>query len=155
MIDFREIRVMNCLYFRLPDEGSTNTMCIVRRVDYGSCCNGIGGYLRTRWDANYDRDASFDDSYYFPIPINEELLLKLGFKKEVEDIIKREYYRLRLNGFCIDINKYSNTLGRDYGIHIDNSCCDSVLRGDIQYLHQLQNYIYDSTKQELDITNIL
>jgi hypothetical protein len=155
MIDFREIRVTNCLYFRLPDEGSTNTMCIVRRVDYGSCCNGIGGYLRTRWDANYDRDASFDDSYYFPIPINEELLLSLGFKKEVDDIIKREYYRLRLNGFCIDINRYSNTLGRDYGLHIDNDCCDSVLSGDIQYLHQLQNYIYDATKQELDITNIL
>ena len=100
---------MNCLYFRLPDEGSTNTICLVRRVDYGSCCNGIGGYLITRWDANYDRDASFDDSYYFPIPINEELLLKLGFKKEVEDITKDKRYRLRLNGFCIDINRYSNT----------------------------------------------
>ena len=89
-----------------------------------------------------------------PFNIDEDLLFKLGFKKEVEDITKDKRYRLRLNGFCIDINKYSNTLGRDYSVHIDNDCCDSVPSGDIQYLHQLQNYIYDSTKQELNIEGI-
>ena len=96
-----------------------------------------------------------DISYFIPIPISEEILLDLGFKKEVEDITKDKRYRLRLNGFCIEINRYSNTLGRDYGVHIDNLCCDSVLSGDIQYLHKLQNYIYDSTKQELNIESIL
>lgn len=96
-----------------------------------------------------------EDIFINPIPITEDLLSDLGFDEEVDDTINRKYYRLRLNGFCIDINKYSNTLGRDYGIHIDNLCCDSVLSGDIQYLHQLQNYIYDSTHQELDVSMLL
>ena len=141
MIDIKEIRVGNALINTKDD-----TDCMVSSIDKItgkiSSCNG---------NILYD----YPKEYYSRIPISEDILLALGFKKEVEEIINREYYRLRLNGFCIDINKYSNTIGRDYGIHIDNLCCDSVLSGDIQYLHQLQNYIYDSTKQELDITNIL
>ena len=90
-----------------------------------------------------------------PINIDEDLLLKLRFTKCFHDILNEYYYKLILNGFCIDINKYSNTLGRDYGVHIDNLCCDSVLSGDIQYLHQIQNYIYDSTHQELDVSMLI
>ena len=93
--------------------------------------------------------------YIYPIKINEELLLKVGFSIEYNDITKDKYYRLRLNGFCIDINKWSNTVGRDYGMHIDNLSCDSVLSADIQYLHQLQNCVFDATGKELDVRNLL
>ena len=137
MIDIREIRIGN----------------LVKSFRHNILVEGV-----EKRGINYsfmDEEYEYLKDELYPITITEDILLQLGFKKEVDDIIKREYYRLRLNGFCIDINKWSNTLGRDYGIHIDNSCCDSVLRGDIQYLHQLQNYIYDATKQELDITNIL
>lgn len=137
MIDIKEIRIGNLLT-------TENGKVIVQEIGL----NGINYNYLIEMD-------EFSKKKLFPTLITEELLLKLGFKKEVEDITKDKRYRLRLNGFCIDINKWSNTLGRDYGIHIDNLCCDSVLRGDIQYLHQLQNYIYDATKQELDITNIL
>lgn len=61
---------------------------------------------------------------------------------------------LRLNGYRIDINKCSNTLGKDYGIHIDNLSCDSVLSGDIQYLHQLQNAIFDAAGEELNVNEL-
>ena len=137
MIDIREIRIGN----------------LVKSFRHNILVEGV-----EKRGINYsfmDEEYEYLKDELYPITITEDILLQLGFKKEVDDIIKREYYRLRLNGFCIDINKWSNTLGRDYGIHIDNLCCDSVLSGDIQYLHQLQNYIYDSTKQELDITNIL
>ena len=93
-------------------------------------------------------------SFLEPILLSQDLLLKLGFEIVTDNIIKRKYYRLRLKGFCIDINEWSNTLGRDYGIHIDNLLCDSVLSGDIQYLHQLQNYIYDATGEELDVKEL-
>lgn len=127
MIDIKEIRIGNVLKYR-------NYIFKAKKIS---------------------EDYSFSGEDIFPIPITEDLLSDLGFDEEVEDIIHRKYYRLRLNGFCIDINKYSNTLGRNYGIHIDNLCCDSVLSGDIQYLNQLQNYIYDSTKQELDVSMLL
>ena len=143
MIDIREIRVGNC--FNIKNRKELVFVDSILSLD-----NEI---LYSTW---HDEKHSYADiSYFIPIPISEEILLELGFKKEVDDVINREYYRLRLNGFCIDINRYSNTLGRDYSVHIDNDCCDSVLSGDIQYLHQLQNYIYDSTKQELNISNII
>ena len=94
------------------------------------------------------------DKEFNPIKITEDLLLKLGFQKEVDKISRKGFYMYLPNGFRIDINKYSNTIGRDYGIHIDNLSCDSVLRGDIQYLHQLQNYIYDATGEELDVKEL-
>ena len=143
MIDIREIRVGNCFNIKNRKE----------LVFVDSILSLYKEILYSTW---HDEKHSYADiSYFIPIPISEEILLDLGFKKEVEDITKDKRYRLRLNGFCIDINKYSNTIGRDYSVHIDNLCCDSVLSGDIQYLHQLQNYIYDSTKQELNIENIL
>ena len=137
MIDIKEIRIGNVL------NGHKHKLLVEKIGGNKICC--------------ILNDEPFDylASSIFPTPISEDILLCLGFKKEVEDITKDKRYRLRLNGFCIDINKYSNTFGRDYSVHIDNLCCNSVLSGDIQYLHQLQNYIYDSTKQELDITNIL
>ena len=137
MIDIREIRIGN----------------LVKSFRHNILVEGV-----EKRGINYsfmDEEYEYLKDELYPITITEDILLQLGFKKEVDDIIKREYYRLRLNGFCIDINKWSNTLGRDYGIHIDNLCCDSVLSGDIQYLHQLQNYIYDATKQELNINDIL
>lgn len=124
MIDIKEIRIGNVLKYR-------NYIFKAKKIS---------------------EDYSFSGEDIFPIPITEDLLSDLGFDEEVDDTINRKYYRLRLNGFRVDINKYSNTLGRDYGIHIDNLCCDSVLSGDIQYLNQLQNYIYDSTHQELDVS---
>lgn len=138
MIDIKEIRVGNVLSDIDKDK------LIVEKTEKNKICGIIN-----------NEPFDYLTSSIFPILITEDLLFKLGFKKETDDITKDKYYRLRLNGFCIDINKYSNTLGRDYGIHIDNLSCDSVLSGDIQYLHQLQNYIYDSTKHELDITNII
>ena len=139
MIDIREIRIGNVLINNKDD-----VSCLVWKLS----ADGIG---------SLDKELVhiYTGNNYSRMPISEDILLGLGFCKKLNDITKERYYRLRINGFCIDINKYSNTLGRDYGIHIDNLCCDSVLSGDIQYLHQLQNYIYDSTKQELDITNII
>ena len=155
MIDIKEIRAGNCLDFNLNTKGSINTHYIVKSIDICNYWNGIGGYLLIRFDYKDDGDSCFGYDNYYPIVITEDLLLQLGFQKEVDEIYKEGFYMYLPNGFRIDINKYSNTIGRDYGILIENLCCDSVLSGDIQYLHQLQNYIYDSTKQELDITNII
>ena len=143
MIDIREIRKGNLLISK-----KHWLYCIAFRID----CTTIGSNFITylcKKVFDEDRDKEFN-----PIKITEDLLLQLGFQKEVDEISKEVFYMYLPNGFRIDINKYSNTLGRDYGIHIDNLSCDSVLSGDIQYLHQLQNYIYDATKQELNIENI-
>ena len=143
MIDIKEIRVGN--YFNLENEKEIVFADSILSLDKEILYSTI----------NSKKYAFVGLSYLLPIKITEDLLLQLGFQKEVDEISKEGFYMYLPNGFRIDINAYSNTLGRDYGIHIDNLLCESVLSGDIQYLHQLQNYIYDATKQELDITNII
>ena len=144
MIDIKEIRKGNLLISK-----KYWSYCIAFRIDCTTFGSNFMTYLyKNKFDE--DRDKEFN-----PIKITEDIILKLGFQKEVDEISRKGFYMYLPNGFRVDINKYSNTLGRDYGIHIDNLSCDSVLSGDIQYLHQLQNYIYDATKQELDITNII
>ena len=142
MIDIKEIRVGN--YFNLENEKEIVFVDSILSLDKEILYSTI----------NSKKYSFVGLSYLLPIKITEDLLLQLGFQKEVDEISKEGFYMYLPNGFRIDINKYSNTLGRDYGIHIDNLSCDSVLSGDIQYLHQLQNYIYDATKQELNIENI-
>ena len=142
MIDIKEIRVGN--YFNLENEKEIVFADSILSLDKEILYSTI----------NSKKYAFVGSSYLLPIKITEDLLLQLGFQKEVDEISKEGFYMYLPNGFRIDINKYSNTLGRDYGLHIDNVSCDSVLSGDIQYLHQLQNYIYDATKQELNIENI-
>ena len=93
-------------------------------------------------------------SYVFQVYIDEFLLRGLGFKKEVDEVIHVYEYNLCVNNYFIRIGKYSNTLGRDYNIHIDNQNRDSVSCTDIQYLHQLQNAIFDATGEELDIKEL-
>lgn len=94
-------------------------------------------------------------SYVFPVYIDEFLLRNIGFKKEVDDVIHIYEYNLCANNHFIRIGKYSNTLGRDYNIHIDNQNRDSVSCTDIQYLHQLQNAVFDATGEELNVNELL
>ena len=141
MIDIKEIRVGN--YFNLENEKEIVFADSILSLDKEILYSTI----------NSKKYAFVGLSYLLPIKITEDLLLQLGFGK-IDEIAKEEFYMYLPNGFRIDINKYSNTLGRDYGIHIDNLSCDSVLSGDIQYLHQLQNYIYDATGEELDVKQL-
>lgn len=90
-----------------------------------------------------------------PIALTEELLLIFGFKKEQDNICGDYEYTIYIGEYPIRINKYSNTINRDWNIHIDNNVHDTILSADIQYVHQLQNAIYFATKQELDVSNIL
>ena len=142
MIDIRELRVGDVIF-----NTEENARCSVHSIDRTMGIDSIYA-INDECEYNYPKD------YYEPITITEEILLKLGFKVETHNITKEKYHRLRLKGYCIDINEWSNTLGRDYGIHIDNLSCDSILGADIQYVHQLQNYIFDATGEELDVTEL-
>lgn len=79
-----------------------------------------------------------------PIPITKDILLKNGFKRRVL-LGKSEYndeiadYEKEISGFFISFRDTSNTIDRDWFVHIDN--CNRCTCGgcDVQYLHQVQN----------------
>lgn len=75
-----------------------------------------------------------------PIPITEELLVRIGLKRE-NVICSEKYFFKNIPNYTIVVKNYSNTIGRDWSVHIDNDDADSVADVDIQYLHQLQNLL--------------
>lgn len=81
-----------------------------------------------------------------PIPISEELLLKNGFNKELliegmENYDDWVNYKKEVNGYFLDIRHCSNSIERDWYVHIDNDAHCSVGSMDIEYVHQLQNLV--------------
>lgn len=99
----------------------------------------------TRRKVAYCRLNSPNQSYarihdIAPIPITEELLVKIGLKRE-NAICSDKYFFKNIPNHTIVVKNYSNTIGRDWSVHIDNDDADSVADVDIQYLHQLQNIL--------------
>ena len=87
-----------------------------------------------------------------PIPISEEFLEKNGFvlDDDIEGITEEKFYLLKLDKFTITIHEGSNTMGRDWWIHIDNEDCCTIASADVQYVHQLQN-LFNIANVEIDI----
>ena len=80
-----------------------------------------------------------------PITITEELLLKNGFVKELLIEGNERYddwvsYEKEVNGYFLEIRHCSNSIERDWSVHVDNNYRCSVGGVDIEYVHQLQNF---------------
>ena len=83
----------------------------------------------------------------FPIPITEELLLKIGFEKDVD---ANSLYRYAIDNCLFEIRLWeSGTF-----IKLENYCEDCVRKVHLPKtpnLHQLQNAYYMVTGKELEI----
>ena len=91
-------------------------------------------WLRLKWLSN---ESELFNTKYFPIPLTEEWLVKLGFERndeclelEINDIslVWIGYITLNFNGTYI------------------------ILNNEIIYLHQLQNLYFALTGEELTLT---
>lgn len=78
-----------------------------------------------------------------PIPITEEWLTKNGFTKIGKaDNYGIEVFNKELPDVTIEIRKNcSNTIGRDWFLHVDNQDCQGIACADVQYIHQVQNLL--------------
>ena len=87
-----------------------------------------------------------------PIYITSEMVIKNGFKLDDElfKICRQCYYVLKLEGFTLILSNQSNTINRDWHIHIDNADCCTIASADIQYVHQMQN-IFNLCDVKFDI----
>lgn len=113
----------------------------------GKPCQVDTGILVTEFPFKVDNSR-----YVEPIRINEEFLKWNGFEldeKMYEDF-EEKYYALKLEKFTITIHEGSNTLGRDWWVHIDNEDCCTMASADVQYVHQLQN-LFNIANVEIDI----
>ena len=79
-----------------------------------------------------------------PIPITEDLLLKNGFTKKLLIEGNEKYddwveFEKDFGKFFLSIRHCSNSIERDWYVHIDNDYRCGVGGMDVEYVHQLQN----------------
>ena len=94
-----------------------------------------------------------------PIPITEELMLKIGFLMGRFPLFENAGYWCKFNmeyslygekGSMV-VKPISNTIGKDFRVHVDNSDCDSVGSMDIEFLHELQHIAWDTLNFEFKL----
>lgn len=81
-----------------------------------------------------------------PISITEDLLLKNGFTKKLLVEGNEKYddwveFEKDFGKFFLSIRHCSNSIERDWYVHIDNDYRCGVGGMDIEYVHQLQNVV--------------
>lgn len=140
MIDVKDLMCGNWIYLSDPeDRENTRDIYHIDEV--------YRDYIRVE-----DFGDFFDDIYLEPIPVTEEMLEKIGFKKEDSFIVypfwrywDKDYrYKLEVDcGFC--------NSDRKWNLHIDNSDCNTIGSGEFTYLHELQNLTRVITGFELKL----
>lgn len=90
---------------------------------------------------------------YLPIPISEDWLEKLGFKKEWDEDGSGDYdYVKKIDRYLFIVRSqdlFSTYQRRDIGLKYE------PLTKEIKYIHQLQNLYYALTEQELAVIGSL
>lgn len=112
-----------------------NWVCIAKphKITGMQICDGVPCIQTDYTDTYYAIDN------YEPIPLTIEILEKNGFEKSYDEILEMQYYRSQDK--TIQITHFSNSVNKDWYVHIDNDCYDSIGSCDIQYVHELQNLL--------------
>lgn len=101
-----------------------------------------------------------DESYYdeedadlAPIPITDEFLDKLCFREPMlQDGNPWWTYGKKESDFRFSIGCAFNTSSREYNVHTDVTSISTIGRGQVTYIHELQNLIRATTGFSLLIT---
>ena len=87
------------------------------------------------------------------IPVTEELLEKIGFKKHqiLGDRFFWRYWGAEYR-YKLDVDFDFCNSDRKFSIHIDNGDCETIGCGEFTYVHELQNLVRINCKADLPIT---
>lgn len=77
-----------------------------------------------------------------PIKITEKWLKNNGFEKFYDEICEISYYTKKVNGHFLEIRFGVSNTSEDHVVsYVDNGDGYSIGCADIQYVHQLQNFL--------------
>ena len=117
--------------------------------------------LKTLWGEYYINHDFKETGYEFgakietevePIPLNEEWLLKFGFKKNIDYELINEYGKLSESNARRGVGLYFND-GEWFVTFREDVGCGWNDLNEINYVHQLQNLYFALTGDELTISN--
>jgi hypothetical protein len=104
-------------------------------------------FIKTQQEYNEDPDADqFSRGWWaFPIPLTEEWLVRLGWTEQRDDMPFFKYGNGELYWFPPKTNK-------EYSVEWFQGCAPIfAFKVKIKYVHELQNFIYAVTGEELTL----
>lgn len=125
MIDVRDLRIGNCFYV-----GELEKRLVVSEIDCCSATAFVNGEMIT-----------FNKLNLTPIPISPDWLKKLGFELDGNKYIYRFEPDCEWDYILFYLDWLEMKIDGEYWVKAK----------DVKYVHQLQNLIYELTKQELTI----
>ena len=131
-METNELRIGNYLF-----DDETNDIMIVSRIETEEYTEWNSGNEFNIICLKNGFNKTYFEGNFRPIPLTEDILLKCGFKKELDAFYRKN--KSQMIEVCF----------HDNGILITNQ---SVCLSSIKYLHQLQNLYFALTNQELTIT---
>lgn len=95
--------------------------------------------------------ASVEPAEVNPIPLTIELLQEIGFHPYPELARKSyDYYAKELDGFRIIVaTGYTTYDNREWTAFVENWDYDAIAWDDVDYLHNLENLVYNCIKKEV------
>lgn len=144
MINYKDLMIGNWVY------ESERSKFPMRVVNIGE------DYCYLDFEGNEGDVFECKDKDMMPIDVTEELLFKIGFIQENQNIlIHGDDYQMVVNDCFVEIRyNVSNSCGRDWYCHVDNSAHSTIGGFDFQYIHELQNGIRLITKSDLEIKEL-
>jgi hypothetical protein len=104
----------------------------------------LGGFSQITAEQILDLYNDPLDDFYQPIPITEELLLRLGFEYHSFD---KNYVIKNKDGYCNSIKKNDG----EWCYNNDISDANCYFIREVKYIHQLQNLYFALNEEELTI----
>ena len=115
---------------------------------------GERGYLEFLTVGDYGKDANIKADFLGikrelngvpngeTMPLTEKWVVNNGFEKFYDEICEFSYYTKEVDGNYIDIKTDCSNTSEDHVVcQVDNSDRCSIGCADIQYIHQLQNFL--------------
>jgi len=150
MINIKELRIGN---YVIIDQSRMWSSC--KKVCCVTSITKDDGTIYNKYLIN-----GHEESRVAPIPLTEDILLKCGFEKGINDdydiiydfdesgVYYCDQITITYNTFDCCIYILQQFSDENDEVHCNNS---AKIARDIKYLHDLQNLFYDLTKTELNI----
>lgn len=126
---------------------------LTNRVEQGEIIEIKQRTVRVRYELDgKERTSLILHEDLKPIPLSEEVLLKAGFEKRINEMqIDGIEMRLQVSGNEPDGTWFSSCGKLGGGLVVLVICKGNYVCNNIEYLHQLMNLFYSLTGEELEV----
>lgn len=151
MIDYKELRLGNYVMVTHDTEvmGIISTLDLHVPIDNEHPCTANVSLLRQLPDLV--TGVICPSNRLIPIPLDAELFRKMGFREFGPERSEKPHFMCCNRPLVISVTSEVPDTFRKWEVNIYHDKYAHIGRGYVQYLHQLQNFVFGCTGEEISI----